>query len=88
MSLCLHPLKTGSVRFDRVTFRYAGNERAALRDFSLNVPAGEIVAIVGENGAGKTTLIKLLCRLYDPDAGRIEIDGSICGKCGFVICGN
>jgi ABC-type multidrug transport system fused ATPase/permease subunit len=46
-----------------------------LRDFDLTIPAGTSIAIVGRNGAGKTTLAKLLCRLYDPDAGSIEIDG-------------
>jgi ATP-binding cassette subfamily B protein len=63
------------VRFRQVTFRYPGSPRAALHDFDLTIPAGQIVALVGPNGAGKSTLIKLLCRLYDPDAGRIEIDG-------------
>ncbi|MBI3693752.1 MAG: ABC transporter ATP-binding protein, partial [Acidobacteria bacterium] len=63
------------IRFENVTFRYPGSERVALQDFSLAVPAGQIVAIVGPNGAGKSTLIKLLCRFYDPAAGRIELDG-------------
>jgi ATP-binding cassette subfamily B protein len=63
------------IRFQQVTFRYPGSERVALHDFSLAIPAGQVVALVGPNGAGKSTLIKLLCRLYDPDAGRIEVDG-------------
>jgi ATP-binding cassette subfamily B protein len=63
------------VRFHQVTFRYPGSERLALCDFNLTIPAGQVVALVGPNGAGKSTLIKLLCRLYDPDAGRIELDG-------------
>ncbi len=63
------------VQFDGVTFSYPGSERPALQDFNLTVPAGKITAIVGLNGAGKTTLIKLLCRLYDPDAGSISLDG-------------
>lgn len=63
------------IEFDQVTFRYPGSERAALDGFNLTIPAGQITAIVGLNGAGKTTLIKLLCRLYDPDAGSIKIDG-------------
>jgi ABC-type multidrug transport system fused ATPase/permease subunit len=46
-----------------------------LKDFDLTIPAGSALAIVGQNGAGKTTLAKLLCRLYDPQAGTIEIDG-------------
>lgn len=60
---------------EQVTFRYPGNSRAALADFNLTIPAGQVVAIVGVNGAGKSTLIKLLCRLYDPDTGRITLDG-------------
>jgi ATP-binding cassette subfamily B protein len=63
------------IRFQDVTFRYPGSEHDALRDFSLSIPAGKIVAIVGPNGAGKTTLLKLLCRFYDPNNGEIEIDG-------------
>ncbi|PYV16212.1 MAG: multidrug ABC transporter ATP-binding protein [Acidobacteria bacterium] len=63
------------IRFFDVSFRYPGTERLALRRFNLAIPAGKIVAVVGPNGAGKSTLIKLLCRLYDPDEGRIEIDG-------------
>lgn len=63
------------IAFRNVTFRYPGSERAALRDFSLTLPAGRIVALVGANGAGKSTLIKLLCRFYDPEAGQITIDG-------------
>jgi ATP-binding cassette subfamily B protein len=67
-------LKKG-IRFHQVTFRYPGSERLALCNFNLTIPAGKIVAIVGTNGAGKSTLIKLLCRLYDPEAGCIELDG-------------
>ena len=63
------------IKFDQVSFRYPDSECAALDRFSLTIPAGQITAIVGLNGAGKTTLIKLLCRLYDPDAGSIKIDG-------------
>jgi ATP-binding cassette subfamily B protein len=62
------------IRFDRVTFRYPESERKALDNFSLEIRAGQIAAIVGPNGAGKSTLIKLLCRFYDPESGRIEID--------------
>jgi ATP-binding cassette, subfamily B, bacterial len=67
-------LKT-EIRFDGVTFHYPGSERPALQDFSLTIPAGQIAAIVGQNGAGKSTLIKLLCRFYDPQSGRIALDG-------------
>ena len=63
------------IHFDGVTFRYPESERKALDDFSLKIRAGQIAALVGPNGAGKSTLIKLLCRFYDPESGRIEIDG-------------
>jgi ATP-binding cassette subfamily B protein len=59
------------VRFEGVTFRYPGSQRNALEAFDLELPAGKLVAIVGPNGAGKSSLIKLLCRFYDPDSGRI-----------------
>ncbi len=65
----------GGISFHQVTFHYPGSSREALSGFNLTIPAGQIVAIVGPNGAGKSTLIKLLCRLYDPDAGHIEMDG-------------
>ena len=68
------PLKKG-IRFENVTFHYPGRDQAALDNFSFEVPAGRIVAILGPNGSGKSTVIKLMCRLYDPDAGRITIDG-------------
>lgn len=64
------------VRFTGVTFRYPDTDRLALDRFDLTIPAGRTVAIVGANGAGKSTLIKLLARFYDPEAGRIEIDGT------------
>jgi ATP-binding cassette subfamily B protein len=61
--------------FEDVGFIYPGAERWAVRHLSVTVKAGEVVALVGENGAGKTTLVKLLARLYDPDEGRILLDG-------------
>jgi ATP-binding cassette subfamily B protein len=64
------------IRFDGVSFRYPGTERPVLEDVDLDLPAGSVVAIVGENGAGKTTLVKLICRFYDPSAGRITVDGA------------
>ena len=64
-----------SIRLEKVTFRYPGSRLTALENFDLTIPAGRIVAVVGENGAGKSTLIKLLCRFYDPTAGRIRLDG-------------
>lgn len=63
------------VVFDRVSFRYPGTDRWSLRDVSFRIPAGSVVALVGENGAGKTTLVKLLCRMYEPTEGRILVDG-------------
>ncbi|MCH8819901.1 MAG: ABC transporter ATP-binding protein [Acidobacteria bacterium] len=68
------PLTEG-IRLDRVTFRYPDTKRLALDNCSLLIPAAKTVAIVGTNGAGKSTLIKLICRLYDPQAGSIELDG-------------
>jgi ATP-binding cassette, subfamily B, bacterial len=65
----------GEIRFDNVTFAYPGAQADALADLSFTVKPGETLAIVGRNGAGKTTLFKLICRLYDPNAGRILIDG-------------
>ncbi len=61
--------------FEGVGFIYPGAERWAVRNLSFTLHAGEVVALVGENGAGKTTLVKLLARLYDPDEGRILLDG-------------
>ena len=63
------------IRFRNVTFRYPGSPEPVLRNFTLDIPAGRIVAFVGPNGAGKSTFVKLLCRFYDPDEGRIELDG-------------
>jgi ATP-binding cassette subfamily B protein len=62
------------IRFANVTFRYPGADRPALRDVDLFLPAGAVVAVVGENGAGKSTLVKLLAKLYAPDSGRILVD--------------
>ena len=64
------------IRLEHVTFRYPGADRLALDDVSLFLPAGSVVAIVGENGAGKSTLVKLLAKLYSPTAGRILVDGT------------
>jgi ATP-binding cassette, subfamily B, bacterial len=62
------------IRFEQVSFAYPGTERLVLDEVNLELPAGAVVAIVGENGAGKTTLVKLLGKLYEPNAGRILID--------------
>lgn len=68
------PVKQGIV-FENVGFRYPGSENWAVRNLSFTVPAGDTLALVGENGAGKTTIVKLMTRLYDPDEGRITLDG-------------
>jgi ATP-binding cassette subfamily B protein len=65
---------TRGIRFEHVSFAYPGTDRLVLEDVNLELPAGAVVAIVGENGAGKTTLVKLLAKLYEPSAGRILID--------------
>ena len=69
-------LPTAEIRFRGITFAYPGTDTAVLEGFDLTIPAGSSLAIVGRNGSGKTTLAKLLCRLYDPQAGAIEIDGT------------
>lgn len=69
-----HPMHSGIV-FNNVSFEYSNSNRKALQNVNLTVKPGEVVALVGENGSGKTSLIKLLCRLYDPTAGKITIDG-------------
>jgi ATP-binding cassette, subfamily B, bacterial len=68
------PIRTGFI-FENVGFIYPGADRWAVRHLHFRLRAGEAVALVGENGAGKTTLVKLLTRLYDPDEGRILLDG-------------
>jgi ATP-binding cassette subfamily B protein len=64
------------IRFDRVTFRYPGQERAIFDGLDLTIPVGRCTAIVGVNGAGKTTLVKLLARLYEPTKGTVCVDGT------------
>jgi ATP-binding cassette, subfamily B, bacterial len=68
--------RSPEIRFRDVTFTYPTGNRPVLEGFDLSIPAGVSIAIVGQNGAGKTTIAKLLCRLYDPDSGSIEIDGT------------
>ncbi len=62
------------LRLEHVSFSYPGTDRLVLEDVDLELPAGAVVALVGENGAGKTTLVKLLCKLYEPTSGRIFAD--------------
>jgi ATP-binding cassette subfamily B protein len=69
------PIRKG-FEFEDVGFRYPGSDRWAVRHLSFSFTPGERIALVGENGAGKTTLVKLLARLYDPDEGRILLDGT------------
>lgn len=68
------PWKTG-LEFHHVSFDYPNSQRSVLKDISFTIHPGETIALVGANGAGKTTLIKLLCRLYEPTAGHITLDG-------------
>ncbi len=68
------PIRQGIV-FEDVSFHYPGSSRPLLAGIDLEIRPGEVIALVGANGAGKTTIVKLLCRLYAPDAGRITIDG-------------
>jgi ATP-binding cassette subfamily B protein len=63
------------LRFEHVSFRYPGTDQLALDDVDVHLPAGAVVAIVGENGAGKTTMVKLLAAMYRPTSGRITVDG-------------
>jgi len=70
-------MPSAQIRFRNVTFAYpAAPDRPVLSGLDLDIPAGSSLAIVGVNGAGKTTLAKLLCRLYDPQSGSIEVDGT------------
>jgi ABC-type multidrug transport system fused ATPase/permease subunit len=65
----------GEIEMDRVWFSYSGDDKWALRDVSIHVPAGQALALVGETGAGKSTFAKLVSRFYDPQRGRVLIDG-------------
>ena len=67
------------IRFDHVSFAYPGTSRVVLDDVSMTLPAGAVVAIVGENGAGKTTLVKLLAKMYEPSSGSIFVDETSTG---------
>ena len=69
------PADQYELRLDHVTFRYPGTKKPILQDLTLTIRPGEKVAVVGLNGAGKTTLVKLLCGFYDPDEGRVLLNG-------------
>ena len=71
---------TDGIRLEHVSFSYPGTERLALDDLSLHLPAGSVIAVVGENGAGKSTLVKLLSKMYEPTAGAITVDGRPLGR--------
>ena len=73
--IVLDSKQTPEIAFEHVTFSYPGTKKTVLKDFSLKIAPGEKIALVGVNGAGKTTFVKLLCRFYDPDEGKITIDG-------------
>jgi ATP-binding cassette subfamily B protein len=75
---------TTGIRFDHVSFAYPGTDRVVLDDVSLDLPAGKVIAIVGENGAGKSTLVKLLAKMYEPTRGRILVDGTDLARIGAV----
>ena len=78
---CFHPKREnweplrGDIEFEDVTFRYPDGGEDVLQHFSLKIPAGTTVALVGETGAGKSTLVNLVCRFFEPTSGRILIDG-------------
>ncbi|HXF44369.1 MAG TPA: ABC transporter ATP-binding protein [Candidatus Paceibacterota bacterium] len=73
--IVLDQQKTPEIIFENVSFAYPNIKKLVLKNFSLKIPAGEKLAIVGVNGAGKTTFVKLLCRFYDPTEGRILVNG-------------
>jgi ATP-binding cassette subfamily B protein len=72
------------ITLERLTYRYPGTERDALTDVSVHLPAGSVVAVVGEFGSGKSTLVKLLCKFHRPDGGTIRVDGVDLADIGAV----
>lgn len=74
--LAVPPVLRDGIEFNNVSFSYPGTSRLVLEDVSLHLPAGTVIAIVGENGSGKTTLVKLLAQMYAPTSGTITVDGN------------
>ena len=74
-TLVAPPVLTDGITFHDVGHTYAGTDRRALDGISVHLPAGSVVAVVGEYGSGKTTLVKVLAKFYRPDAGRVTVDG-------------
>lgn len=70
------PPLDGRIEFERVTFRYGADRPPVLRDLTLTIPAGQVIGVVGASGSGKSTLAKLVQRLYQPESGRVLIDGT------------
>ncbi|MGH9281596.1 MAG: ABC transporter ATP-binding protein, partial [Acidimicrobiales bacterium] len=81
------PIGFSRLSVDGLSFAYPGCDRLALDDVSLEIRAGEVVALVGENGSGKTTLAKLLCNLYTPTSGRLLWDGVDTAGCDPALLG-
>ena len=69
------PQMQGAIRFEQVTFRYRLDGPAVISDLSFDIPAGQMIGIVGPSGSGKSTIARLIQRLYTPDSGRVLIDG-------------
>ena len=69
-------LLTDGITLEGVSFAYPGTSKLVLEDVNVHLPAGAVIAVVGENGAGKTTLVKLLCKMYEPTSGSILVDGA------------
>ncbi|BAL22949.1 lipid A export permease/ATP-binding protein MsbA [Azoarcus sp. KH32C] len=74
------PRARGSLRFENVGFRYPGQTEPAIRNFTLDIPPGKTIALVGASGSGKTTTIQLIARFFEPESGRILLDGAPIGE--------
>jgi subfamily B ATP-binding cassette protein MsbA len=78
------PRARGALRFDRVSFRYPGQTEPAIHELSLDIPPGKTIALVGASGSGKTTMIQLIGRFFEPDSGRILLDGAPVGEASLA----